>query len=98
MPVSHHVLGQLLYPFGEQGYLNLSRAGILFLEPKFAYNFGLFLFVQIIFLYFQVILANIGYNYKLTTDYNTSVSDCKLLDFVIQGEYILLQSISQDKG
>ena len=51
MPVSHHMLGQLVYPFGEQGYLNLGRAGIFFLEPEFAYDFALFLFVQIIFLY-----------------------------------------------
>jgi hypothetical protein len=62
MPISHHVLGQLVYPLGEHGYLHLSRASVLFAKPKFAYGFALFSFVQII-LYLQVILASIGGNY-----------------------------------
>jgi len=51
MPISRHMLGQLVYPFGEQGYLNLSRAGIPFMRLKFVYDFCLLLFVQILSLY-----------------------------------------------
>jgi hypothetical protein len=51
MPISRHMLGQSVYPFGEQGYLNLSRAGVPFMKLEFAYDFCLLLFVQIISLY-----------------------------------------------
>lgn len=46
MPVGRHVLGQLVYPLGEHGYLHLGRAGVLFIKPEFTYEFALFLFVQ----------------------------------------------------
>jgi hypothetical protein len=45
--IGHHVPGQLIYPFGEQGYLNFSRARISFTEPEFAYDFGLLIFFQV---------------------------------------------------
>lgn len=46
MPISHRVLGQLVYPFGEHGYLDLGRAGVLFTEPGFACVCVLFPLVQ----------------------------------------------------
>ncbi len=60
MPISLHMRRQLVYPFGEQGYLNFSRAGILFTEPKFSYDFCLFLFIQVITPILPVILAKIN--------------------------------------
>jgi hypothetical protein len=60
MLISHHVLGQLVYPLCQQGDLNLSRAGVFFTEPKFAYGAAFLLFIQIIPLS-PVILANINY-------------------------------------
>jgi hypothetical protein len=77
MPISRHMLCQLVYPFCEQGYLNLGRAGVFFTAAKFAYELGLLLFVQIISLHPLVILANINYTIKLT-DYSISASRCKL--------------------
>jgi hypothetical protein len=47
MPISRHMLGQLVYPLGEHGYLDLGRAGVLFTAPEFAYEFALFLLVQL---------------------------------------------------
>jgi hypothetical protein len=64
MPISRHMLGQLVYPFGEQSYLNLSRASVPFMRLKFAYNFCLLLFIQVISLYPEVILANINSTIK----------------------------------
>jgi hypothetical protein len=64
MPISRHMLGQSVYPFGEQSYLNLSRASVLFMRLKFAYNFCLLPFVQVISLYPEVILANINNTIK----------------------------------
>jgi hypothetical protein len=75
MPISRHMLGQLVYPLGEHSYLDLGRAGVLFTEPKFAYDFALCLLVQVNPL--SPIYFSQHQLYCKLTDYSISASRCK---------------------
>ena len=78
MPISHHMPCQLVYPFCEQSYLNFSRACVSFTEPKFTYDFCLFLFVQIITPVFPVYFSKYRLFLK-STDYSISLGGCKFV-------------------
>lgn len=55
--VSCHVPGQAIDSLGEQGYLNLSRTGVSFMDFKLADDFCLLHRIQAILLFFDLKLV-----------------------------------------
>jgi len=55
VPIGHHMPRQLVYSLGKQGYLDLGRPGIVFVQLVILNDFLLFRFVQTVLLWGYVL-------------------------------------------